>query len=459
LCFTSNTPDALSGVFDVATSTPLHNTPCRYFLLATSLSFRHHCLIMQTWKPAQQSIPISTLLRVFLPFALGYFVSYLFRTINAVIAPELTHELGIAPADLGLLTATYLLTFAAFQLPLGVLLDRFGPRRVEAALLLFAALGAFVFARAESLGGLVIGRALIGLGVSACLMAAFKAFTLWFPPQRLPFVNGVQMISGGAGALVATVPVASALAYTDWRGVFLTISVLTLIVAFIVWLVVPEKNFPGSGETLREQLTGIGEVFTDRTFWRIAPWAVTGQAAYLSIYGLWSGPWLRDVASYDAMTIANTLMGVALAMICGYFVFGTLATRLGRQGIASMNVAAAGMGLFAIIQFFLVLRITSLTSLLWWGFGFFGASCILPYAALSQTFPRHLSGRANTGLNLLVFSAAFVAQWVTGIIINQWPVIAGNYSPHGYSAGFGVILGLQLLAALWYFLAGRRSKP
>lgn len=118
------------------------------------------------------------LVRLFAPFAFGYFLSYLFRTVNAVIAPDLARDLGLQPASLGLLTAAYFLAFAAFQLPLGVLLDRFGPRRVEAGLLLVAAAGALVFARAESLGGLIAGRALIGFGVSSCLMAAFKGFAL-----------------------------------------------------------------------------------------------------------------------------------------------------------------------------------------------------------------------------------------------------------------------------------------
>ena len=179
------------------------------------------------------------LLRVFIPFALGYFLSYLFRTVNAVIAPDLVRDIGVDPASLGLLTSAYFLTFAAFQLPLGVLLDRYGPRRVEAVLLLFAAAGAFAFARAETLTGLLLGRALIGLGVSACLMAAFKAFTLWFPAEKLPLANGIQMISGGVGALAASTPVELSLKFTDWRGVFLILSGLTVVAAIFIFMVVP----------------------------------------------------------------------------------------------------------------------------------------------------------------------------------------------------------------------------
>jgi MFS family permease len=395
---------------------------------------------------------------VFIPFALGYFLSYLFRTVNAVIAPDLVRDVGVDPASLGLLTSAYFLAFAAFQLPLGVLLDRYGARRVEAALLLFAAAGAFVFARAETLTGLMLGRALIGLGVSACLMAAFKAFTLWFPPERLPLANGIQMISGGIGALAATTPVELSLQYTDWRGVFLILSGVTIVAAVCVFLVVPEKEGTQSGETLREQLSGIRRVFTSRIFWTIAPWAVAAQAAYLSISGLWSGPWLRDIANYDRMAVANTLMGVALAMIAGYFTFGALAERLARRSIQPMTVAVAGMLMFIFIQCMLVLQWTPLTLPLWLLFGFFGTSCILPYAVLSMSFPRNLSGRANTGLNLLVFVAAFAAQWVIGLIIDFWPQTAsGGYNPSGYSAGFGLIMALQLTAASWYFFSTRRK--
>ncbi len=136
-------------------------------------------------------------LRILFPFAFGYFLSYLYRVVNAVLAPDLVGELGLSAATLGLLTASYFITFAAAQLPLGILLDRYGPRRIEAGLLLLAALGALIFATGESEIELIIGRGIIGLGVSACLMAAFKAFTLWFEPRRLPTVNGIIMAAGG----------------------------------------------------------------------------------------------------------------------------------------------------------------------------------------------------------------------------------------------------------------------
>jgi predicted MFS family arabinose efflux permease len=393
---------------------------------------------------------------VFIPFALGYFLSYLFRVVNAVLAPNLASDLGVGPSELGLLTATYFITFAASQLPLGVLLDRFGPRKIEAFLLIFAAVGAFIFSRAQSVSGLVIGRALIGFGVSACLMAAFKAFVIWFDRQQLPLINGFQMAAGGFGALTATAPVEAALGVTDWRGVFFILAIITLAVAAAVFFVVPEKKTETNHNSIKDQLNGIVSVFSSLTFWRIAPLTVMSQAAFLAIQGLWSGPWLRDVAGFERATIARVLLAVAVAMVAGFIFTGAVAERLSRMGIKPIAVAVAGMSAYIVVQALLILEVTSWTHTLWVLFGIFGTTGILPYAVLSQSFPLHLSGRVNTALNLLVFVAAFAAQWGIGAIINLWPETAGGgYAPPGYQAAFAMMLLLQLASLLWFGITSR----
>ena len=397
------------------------------------------------------------LLRIFLPFAFGYYLSYLYRVVNAVIAPNLVADLGVDPSDLGLLTAAYFLTFAAFQLPLGVLLDRFGPRRIESLLLVFAALGAFIFARAESLAGLVAGRAFIGFGVSACLMASFKAYVMWFPRGQLPLINGLQMSAGGLGALSATAPVEAMLGFTDWRGIFFILAILTLAVAVTVFWMVPEKD-PGNDHiSFGEQLRGISQIFTSMTFWRIAPVAALSQAGFLSIHGLWSGPWLRDVAGLNRGEVAGVLMLVAAAMIGGYVLLGGAAERLSKSGIRPAAVAVAGMSTFMLMQLLVILGLSRWALPMWMLFGFFGTAGIISYAVLSQSFPVHLAGRANTALNLLVFVVAFIAQWGIGAVIELWPVTAeGGYDPAGYRTAFGIMLSLQILGLIWFFSGGRK---
>jgi MFS family permease len=404
---------------------------------------------------ADKSTSVTTSLQVFLPFGLGYFISYVYRVINAVLAPDLAADVGVGPADLGLLTSAYFFTFALFQVPLGVLLDRYGPRKIEALLLVVAAAGAWVFAVSSSLTGLVVGRGLIGLGVSACLMAAFKAFVIWFPRQQLPFVNGLQMAAGGLGALAASVPVQAALAVTDWRGIFMILAVLTLVVAAALFLVVPEKHTSDPPLAWGRQIQGMGRVFTSMTFWRMAPWATISQGSALAIHSLWAGPWLRDVAGLERPAVAAVLSRVALAMIVGFIVIGTIAERLSRRGVRPMSVAAAGMGLFMIVLAALIAQVTAGTTPLWIAFGFLGTSGIVVYAALSQDFPAQMAGRVNTALNLLVLVTAFAFQWGIGAVINLWPVSSGgSYAPAGYRAAFIIVLGLQVLTVGWYWLAG-----
>jgi len=157
---------------------------------------------------------------IYFAFAAGLLLSYLYRTVNAVISPELVHDLSLVPSSLGLLTSAYFLAFAMMQLPVGILLDRYGPRRVEPVLLAIAAAGATLFAVSDTIAGLTVARAVIGAGVCACLMAPLKAIAAWYPPDRQASYSGWIMVAGGVGALVSTVPVELALRVTHWRVVF-----------------------------------------------------------------------------------------------------------------------------------------------------------------------------------------------------------------------------------------------
>lgn len=405
-------------------------------------------------------LPLALLVgRVFLPFAAGYFLSYLYRSVNAVIAPDLTKALGLDPSQMGLLTSTYFLAFASAQLPLGLLLDRFGPRRVESALLLFAAAGALAFALAGDMTDLVVGRALIGFGVSACLMASFKANVLFFPRERLPLVNGIILASGGLGALSATAPVEAALQITDWRGVFMVLAGLTLAEALALFLLVPERPASTVGSTLGHQLRETATIYRSGLFWRLAPLPMVSQAAFMAIQGLWAGPWLRDVAGLERLDAANHLFALAGGMVAGFALMGALAERLARLGIKPATVAAVGMALFMADQALIAAGWTGAPYATWVAFGFLGTSGTVMYAALSQSFPPHLAGRVNTALNLVVFVAAFAAQWGMGQIIDLWPKGAQGYPLAAYQASFGVMLGLQVLALLWLLLARRQAPP
>ena len=396
--------------------------------------------------------------RVYLPLALGYFISYFFRNANAIIEQDLVRELGLSASSLGLLTSAYFISFAAFQLPLGLLLDRYGTRRTESTLLVFAALGAVVFSSADSLAGLIIGRLFIGLGVSACLMGAFKAYVVWFPSTRLPLINGLQMVAGGLGALSATTPLQFALGHTDWRGIFVILGIVTLAAATFLFMVHPEKpQTPQESGTLREQLEGLRSVFQSRALWQIAPFTVLTQAVQLAVLGLWAKPWLRDVAGLEPEASANVLFWMMVAMMAGFLTLGALTEQISKSGLGKpMTVGVAAMIAFMAIQLPIVLAWTAAPLMLMALYSFFSTSGILIYSGLPQQFPKHLAGRVITLLNVMVFSGAFVIQWGIGVIIDLWPgTTSGNYSPLGYQAAFGALLVLQGLGLVWYLLSAR----
>jgi predicted MFS family arabinose efflux permease len=395
-------------------------------------------------------------LAVLAPFAAGYFLSYLFRSVNAVVGPRLVADIGLSATGLGLLTSAYLLAFALFQLPLGILLDRFGPRRVQAALLATAALGALLFAAGGDLLTLTIARALIGLGFAGGLMSGFKAIVLWIPEPRRALANAVVMSFGALGILVATVPVELAVEAVGWRAMFLGLAAITLAVAMLIFAVVPERSVAGPGEALDRQLAGLLRIARDPVFWRLAPLMATTAGTHIAIQTLWAGPWLRDVAGLDRLGVANDLMAMAIGFLIGILSMGALADRLVRRGVDLLTVMLGFLLLSFAAQLAIVLQWTSLSLPVWSLFGLAGQAAILGYPWLAAHYGAGLSGRANTAINLLTFLAAFGAQYAIGAIIDLFPAPAEGYSPRGYQVGFGTFFALQLLALAWY-LPGRRG--
>ena len=390
-------------------------------------------------------------LRVFIPFEIGYLLSYLLRVINSVIAPSLINDLGLSASDLGLLTSANLFAFAAFQLPLGVLLDRYGPRKAESALLLIAAMGCAIFALSGSLALLMLGRAMMGLGTSACLMAAFTAYALFLPKEKLPSINAYQMMAGGAGALLGTTPVELLDNAIGWRGVFWIAGGFAVFMSAVIYLAVPRRNESNaSQQTWAEAIGGVREVFTSRIFWRIAPICVVCQASFIGIQSLWLGPWFHDVLEYDARETADALFAVASAMIFGNLCVAWIAGYLSRRGVDAIVIAVVGMSIFTIIQTLIVLGVIPPSLQGWMLWVFMATYANVCYAGLTQAFPTALAGRVLTGLNLLVFFAAFAVQWGVGVVIDFWPSSDGRFDPEGYTTAFAIISVIQIAALIWF---------
>ena len=390
------------------------------------------------------------LFKLLLPFAFGYFLSFLYRVVNVAIAPDLVQEFGLNANQMGLISSAYLLTFALCQLPLGLLLDRYESRKVSAALLLIAAMGALVFASADSALGLLIGRGLIGIGVSACLMAAFTAYANLLPSEKLPLVNGLQLMAGGLGVVSASTPVQWFLTWGDWRLLFQILGVASVVASVLVYSLVPKYTTHSNGQNLKLQLVELWQVIKSPSFCQMAPLSVATQGVFGAFVGLWSGYWLRDYLSLSDSEAAQIILTMALAMTAGFVVLGWLAASLYRFGVSSYMVSVSGMLIYILSQW-VIINEWSEWHHLWWGLsGFFGTSGVLMYAYLSQSVPKSLVGRVNTSLNLCVFVVAFACQWGLGIVINLWPVDAlGIYPQTAYATAWMWALGLQIMALIW----------
>ena len=398
------------------------------------------------------------LLVVFCPFAAGYFLSFFFRNVNAVISKDLARDFALSPADLGFLTSTYLLAFAAFQLPLGVLLDRYGPRRVVAALMCVAAAGALLFGLAQDFVTLSIGRALIGLGVSAGLMGAIKAFSLWFPLSRMATLNGLYLGIGGLGGLSATAPVEMLLGPLGWRALFYGLALASAAAAALIFFVVPERPLPGHGQTLRAQIAGFRQVFACVPFWRIAAPLVVCHAGYQALQGLWLAPWLYDVAGLTRSAVANYLLAAAVAYAVGSVFFGVSSDRLVRAGVSRLTVYKLGQSVsFAMFALLAAGVQTGLGAILV-VYGFTAISAALAYALFTPLFPPDMTGRVNTASNVLMFGCSFLFQWGIGAVLRLYPVADGRYAQEGYAAAF-LLLGVLQFAALAWLAPMRESRP
>jgi MFS family permease len=312
-------------------------------------------------------------------------------------------EFHLNAAMLGLLTSIYFLTFTLAQLPYGPLVDRFGPRRVQAIVLTIGACGAALFAAAENTATLIVARALIGLGTSDALMAGLKALTLWVPRERRARANGMFIMFGGLGAMSSTLPVDWLLPVVGWRGTFLVLAVATLGSAGAVLLAVPEAERTGEPEHCRQNLSGLLEVY--RIFWQVAPLSGCVVGTAFAVHGLWAARWLTDVDGLPPERLVATLLAMGAGLTLGACVMGPLADLLRRRGVRSMTIFGWACLMFIGLQVAALDRVALPVWLIW---ASIGSMTVLSYSIIGELFPPEKIGRANGALNVLHLGMAFV---------------------------------------------------
>jgi sugar phosphate permease len=356
-------------------------------------------------------------LTLFAVFLLAYVLSQFFRAFLAVIAPQLTADLALGPADLANMSAAFYLVFAVVQFPLGVALDRLGPRRTVPALMLAGVAGSYLLAQAQGAAVCIAAMALIGLGCSPIYMGALYYYGRTESPVRFGFVSSLMLGIGSLGNLLAATPLAVAAQWFGWRPTVLAIGAVMAGSAALFWGMV--RDPPPAERPVGRQASALSElrqVVTLPGFWALMPLLMLGYAAVVVERGLWVGPYFAEVHRLEPVALGNAVLAMALAMSLGAFAFGSIDRVLGRPKL----LVVVGTALTAV--FFAVLwgvprpplwaAVASVAAI-----GFMGLCQPMLFAHARRFFPDHLLGRGMTFANFLTIGGAGLVQYVSGLYV------------------------------------------
>lgn len=381
-----------------------------------------------------------------------YSISQFLRNSVGVIAPDLARELDLSASQVGFLSSAFFFSFAAAQIPLGIALDRYGPRRCMLFCAAVAVAGALIFAAAPSPGWLIAARILMGLGSSCYLMAPLALYARQFPSDRFATLVGFQIGLGSLGTLLATAPFAFAVAILGWRASFVIIAAAMVVATLAIALIVPKEVVSGSGrpaESLRDSFAGTLEAVRTPSFWPVFLLQLTGYSSFVLVVGLWGGPYLTHVYGYNLTERGNMLLVAVVAQVIGSFLWGVSDRVFNSYKIPVLTGSLLTAGLMALAA---VVGVFSPLGLLLWfiALGSLTAYLTVLIAHGKSLFPPNLVGRGLTLFNMATMGGVFLTQAATGLIFDLFPEVDGGYSVNAYRAVFAVQAICILLGCIAY---------
>ena len=403
----------------------------------------------------EAGLPLSTAATIFACFALAYFLSALIRAVVATLAPVFSAELGLSAADLGLLAGAYFVGFASTQLPLGTALDRFGTKRVLLGFLALAVVGCVFFAQAQTFASLTAARVLVGMGVSACLMAPMTFFRRHFSARAQMRATSWMLMTGSFGMVASTLPVQWLLPLLGWRAIFWFIAASLAVALLAIARVVPADQRDASALHGAVGEGGYREVFAHRAFLSLMPIGFFHYGGLVALQALWIGPWLVQVCGWSPREAAQGLFAINLSMLVAFLAWGVLVPRLYARGWTAQVLIARGLpASLAVLLISVVLGARS-TAWLWALFCVGSTVVSLAQPALGQAFASHLAGRALTAYNLVIFLGVFAVQWAIGGLIDRLQA-AGLGVEASYQGAFAALAAGCIAAYLWFLWFGDR---
>ncbi len=383
------------------------------------------------------------------------------RSSHVVVAPIFTRELAISPEVLGGLSGVMLFASALIQIPGGVLMDRIGPRRSMAGLLLFAIAGGALFAMATNAAGLITARILLGIGTALLFMAVAAVLSRWCSPTSFPAMLGLVGGLGQIGNLLATAPMAALAEWLGWRGAFVVVTTCIAVATLLVYLFVrdapPDSTYhQRRQETLRETMNGVLEVIRTPQLFRLLAMSGTAWATISAIIGLWGGPYLADVHGFDTLARGNVMAAMATGSIFGAIVFGWVSSRVPSPKPVIVFGVVTNILIFAMLAL-IPSPTPAFVAVMLGALGLFGSYTSMLIAHGRRFYPERLTGRGLTVVNTAVLLGAASMQWVTGLIVGTFEQVDGHAPPEAYRTVFGV-LALTLTVSLSIYLPLREAR-
>ena len=401
-------------------------------------------------------LPRKQAITVFFAFAFGYFLSCLLRAITATLSPVLTLEFELMAADLGLLAGGYFLGFASMQIPLGYLLDKFGPKKIVSSFLLIAFIGTVSFALAQSFSGLLVSRILIGVGAGACLMAPLTGYRIWFAENQQQRVNSWMLMIASLGFLSSTLPVQLLLPTLGWRWIFGGIAALILISIILMLTFIPKWNHQ-QDESLENPLKSgsLADVWKNKFFISVIPMGLFNYGGLMAIQTLWAGPWMIRVAGYTPLESATGLFWINITMLVSFFLWGYFLPRITNLGFSALKILTVGLPISFLVMLFIIILGSKAGAFYITLFILSSIFLSVIQPAVGLSFQSHLAGKALTSFNLLIFLGAFIMQWFIGLVIDL--VKSFGYTEIiGFKTAFSVFLFLSLTSYIFFLIINKK---
>ena len=404
-------------------------------------------------------LPKRQAITVFIVFAFGYFLSCLLRAITATLSPVLTSEFNLLAADLGLLAGGYFLGFACMQIPLGYLLDKFGPKKIVSSFLLIALIGTASFALAQSFSGLLISRILIGVGVSACLMAPLTGYRIWYAENQQQRANSWMLMIASLGFLSSTLPVQLLLPSFGWRWIFGGIAILILISIFLLLAFIPKWNHHKEDELdgKSSKSGSLADVWKNRFFISVIPMGLFNYGGLMAIQTLWAGPWMIRVSGYTPLESATGLFWINVTMLVSFFLWGYFLPKITSIGFSATRILKLGLPVGFIVMLTIIILGPKAGAFHITMFILSSIFLSVTQPAVGLSFSGYSAGKALTSFNLLIFAGTFVMQWLMGFVIDTVKSL-GHSEIFAFKLSFLVFLILSVISYIFFLVLNKKKN-